>query len=76
MKSFVASLVLLFLAANSVTQADLVQGDLLGVFSGNDSEASILAELGLDVTFLAKVETPDSSSGGLSINTRTPTLWE
>ena len=52
----------------STTNGDLVQGDLLGVFAGNDSESSILTELGLDVSFLAKVDTPNVSSFGLMIS--------
>ncbi len=50
------------------SKALIVQGDLLGVFSGNDSEASIFTELGLMVTELAKVETPATSNGGLTVN--------
>ena len=48
--------------------AATIQGDFLGVFSGNDSVAQIQEDLGLAVIQLAKVETPDLSSGGLSVS--------
>lgn len=45
---------LLFCSAH----AAVVPGELLGVFSGNDTEAGILNSLGLQVEMLARVNTP------------------
>ncbi len=42
-------------------------GDFLGDFEGNNSESSILLDLGLETIRLERVETPGTSSGGLSI---------
>ena len=46
-------------------------GELLGVFEGNDSEDSILLDLGVETIRLDRVEPPVTSSGGLSISTLT-----
>ena len=48
--------------------ADRVVGNLQGVFSGNDSVSSILTDLGFEVSQLAKVDWPATSSGGLTIS--------
>jgi len=48
--------------------AATIQGDFLGVFSGNDSVAQIQSDLGLAVIELEKIDTPAISSGGLSIS--------
>jgi hypothetical protein len=48
-----------------------VLGELLGVFEGNDSEDSILLDLGVETIRLDRVEPPVTSSGGLSISTLT-----
>ena len=48
-------------------------GVLVDVYSGNDSESAIAANLGVDlglVTLLAKIEDPATSSGGLTIFNR------
>ena len=58
------------------TAANRILGSLQGVFSGNDSEAQILADLGLNVTQLARVEAdtdlmgnpPTGSAEGLTIS--------
>lgn len=43
-------------------------GEFEGIFSGNDSETSLESAFpGLTFTQLAKVETPSTSSGGLSL---------
>lgn len=52
----------------SPAHAALVQGDYLGTFSGNDSEAALMADLGFNVTLLAKVDTPATSDDGLAIS--------
>ncbi len=49
-------------------RAALVLGDHLGTFSGNDSEAALLSDLGLQVTQLARVDTPATSTGGLTLS--------
>jgi hypothetical protein len=46
-------------------------GELLGVFEGNDSENSILLDLGVETIRLDRVEPQVSSSGGLSISALT-----
>ena len=48
-----------------------VFGELLGVFEGNDSEDSILLDLGVETIRLGRVEPPAASSGGLRISTLT-----
>ncbi len=48
--------------------ANRVLGSLQGVFPGNDSEAAILADLGLVVSELAKVDWPATSNDGLTIS--------
>ncbi|NNM21398.1 MAG: VPLPA-CTERM sorting domain-containing protein [Gammaproteobacteria bacterium] len=52
----------------SGANAALEQGAYLGTFSGNDSEASMLADLGLDVNLIARVERPDTMTDGLTIS--------
>lgn len=64
----VSTLLLLTVLLSSAAQASVVEGAFLGVFSGNDSEASISADLGLTVEFLARVETPATSNGDLTIS--------
>ncbi len=62
------------LVAVTVSQsasAARVLGTLQGVFTGNDSVASIASDLSLNVTELAKVEWPDVTSGGLTISNLT-----
>lgn len=65
-----AALFVLILPAH----ASVVPGQLLGVFSGNDSVAGLFDNLGLEVTFLDKIDTPSSietpelTSGGLTIS--------
>jgi len=44
-----------------------VTGELLGVFEGNDSEDSILLDLGVEAIRLDRVELPEISSDGLSV---------
>jgi hypothetical protein len=44
---------------------------LLGVFEGNDSEASLLLDLGVEAIRLDRVEALATRSGGLSISTLT-----
>ena len=58
---------LTMLTAQEVS-ADIVRGDLLGVFSGNDKAASILEDTGLAVEELARLDLPDLSDEGLSIS--------
>jgi hypothetical protein len=55
----------------SEAAACAVFGELLGVFEGNDSEDSILLDLGVETIRLDRVELPITSSGGLSISTLT-----
>jgi hypothetical protein len=55
----------------SEAAACAVFGELLGVFEGNDSEDSILLDLGVETIRLNRVELPVASSGGLSISTLT-----
>ncbi|MDH3645666.1 MAG: VPLPA-CTERM sorting domain-containing protein [Gammaproteobacteria bacterium] len=65
-----AALFVLILPAHS----SVVPGELLGVFSGNDSVAGLLDNLGIEATFLAKInmpsaiETSELSSDGLTIS--------
>lgn len=54
-----ASLVCLLGTAAS---ASVVPGELLGVFAGNDTAAGIMTNFGLNVEYLARVETPASIS--------------
>ena len=56
------------LTPGSSARANVVLGDYLGTFSGNDSESALLADLGFQVTELAKVETPATSAGGLTLS--------
>jgi hypothetical protein len=53
-----------------LAQADIVLGDFLGVFDGNDSPEAIFEDLGFNVELLAKVEIPSLSQDGLTL---TPT---
>jgi hypothetical protein len=53
----------------SEAAACAVFGELLGVFEGNDSEDSILLDLGVETIRLDRVEPPVAHSGGLSIST-------
>jgi PEP-CTERM motif len=55
----------------SEAAASAVFGELLGVFEGNDSEDSILLDLGMEAIRLDRVEAPATRSGGLSISTLT-----
>lgn len=55
----------------SEAAAHAVASDLLGVFEGNDSEDSILLDLGMEAIRLERVEPAVTSSGGLSISTLT-----
>jgi hypothetical protein len=48
-----------------------VFGELLGVFEGNDSENSILLDLGVEAIRLDRVELPATRSSGLSISVLT-----
>ena len=59
--------VLIGSGSTSEAAASAVFGDFLGVFEGNNSESSILLDLGLEVIRLERVETPGTRSGGLSI---------
>lgn len=52
----------------SGANAALEQGDYMGTFSGNDSEASLLAELGINVNLIVKNDWPDTMTDGLSIS--------
>ena len=60
----------LFLAVGGVppASANVVVGNLQGVFPGNDSVAQILIDLGLEVILLAKVDDPDSMNDGLTLS--------
>ncbi|MHA1600696.1 MAG: hypothetical protein ACTSW2_07700 [Alphaproteobacteria bacterium] len=64
---FALVLVTVFVPGDNA-RAALVLGDHLGTFSGNDSESALLSELGLQVTELAKVETPATSTDGLTLS--------
>ena len=55
----------------SEVAACAVFGELLGVFEGNDSEDSILLDLGVETILLDRVEPPATRSGGLRISTLT-----
>jgi len=49
--------------------ANVVSGDFVNVFAGNDSEAALESLFpALSFTQLAKVETPDTSNGGLGLD--------
>jgi hypothetical protein len=63
--------VLIGFGFTSEAAACAVFGELLGVFEGNDSEDSILLDLGVETIRLDRVEIPITSSGGLSISTLT-----
>ena len=64
-----ASLVtILLVGAAGQAAANSVRGNLLGVFPGNDSEAEILLQLGLNVTRLARVNLPAISTDGLTLS--------
>ena len=71
--AWTASISALFFLALPVNAA-VVPGHLLGVFSGNDTVAALFDNLGLDATFLARVNTPSSinasslSNDGLMID--------
>jgi hypothetical protein len=54
-------------ALTSGAAAGAAFGELLGVFEGNDSESSILLDLGLETIRLDRVEPPGTRSGDLSI---------
>ncbi len=57
------------LTPSSGARANIVLGDHLGTFlSVNDSEAQLLVDLGLQVTLLARVESPATTSGGLTLS--------
>ena len=56
------------MATSGNTNAAVVEGDLLGVFDGVSSPSQILADLGLDVIALDKVEAPDTSDGNLILS--------
>ena len=56
------------MATSGNTNAAVVEGDLLGVFDGVSSPSQILADLGLDVSALDKVEAPDTSDGNLILS--------
>ncbi len=60
----------LLLAVGGVppASANIVVGNLQGVFPGNDSVAQILIDLGLEVILLAKVDDPDSMNDGLTLS--------
>ena len=62
-----AASVVAFLILALPVQASVVEGQLLGIFAGNDSVASLFADLGLVATELAKVDVPDTSNAGLEI---------
>ena len=51
----------------SEASASAAFGELLGLFEGNDSEDSILLDLGVETVRLGRVELPDITSDGLSI---------
>jgi hypothetical protein len=51
----------------SEAAASAAFGELLGLFEGNDSEDSILLDLGVETVRLGRVEPPDTTSDGLSI---------
>lgn len=54
--------------------ASVVPGELLGVFSGNDSVSTLFNNLGLEAELLARIDTPSAiqgnslSDGGLTIS--------
>jgi len=71
MKNIKQSLTILLLAAvflPGVASANMVTGNFLGVFSGNDSESAMLSNLGITVTELAKVDWPATSNDGLELS--------
>jgi hypothetical protein len=55
----------------SEAAAGAVFGELLGVFEGNDSEDSILLDLGVEAIRLGRVEPPGTTSDGLRIRVLT-----
>ena len=55
----------------SEAAACAVFGELLGVFDGNDSEDSILLDLGVETIRLDRAEPQATHSGGLSLSTLT-----
>jgi hypothetical protein len=57
--------------STSEAAASAVFGELLGVFEGNDSEDSILLDLGVESIRLDRLEPPDTTSDGLSIRVLT-----
>lgn len=56
------------LVPGSDARANIVLGDYLGTFAGNDSESALLSDLGYMVTELARVETPETSVDGLTLS--------
>lgn len=70
MKISVARFVLIAFAAvlfATPAAANIVSGDFLGTFSGNDSESALLDDLGFEVMLIAKVDLPLFSNDDLSI---------
>lgn len=65
-----AALTMLFLQSIPLSLSncfgDPVQGDLIGVFPGTDSESSVSANVDPTVFLLAKVEVPATMNDGLS----------
>ena len=71
MKNIKQPLTILLLTAvflPGVASANMVTGNFLGVFSGNDSESAMLSNLGITVTELAKVDWPATSNDGLELS--------
>jgi hypothetical protein len=66
--ALIPMLCLFGLTLATAASANRVEGQLLGVFAGNSSEAALLADLGLLVEELDKVDWPATSSGLLSIS--------
>ena len=56
------------LVPGSDARANIVLGDHLGTFAGNDDVSSLFSDLGLQVTQLAKVEDPATSADGLTLS--------
>jgi hypothetical protein len=54
------------LAGDAPLHAELLLGNYLGTFGGNDSESALLDDLGLDVMRLGRVNFPDTTDEGLS----------
>ena len=63
--------VLIGFGFTSEAAACAIFGELLGVFEGNDSEDSILLDLGVETIRLDRVEPRVTGSGGLSLSTLT-----